>query len=460
MAALDDVVERATAGGVSAKYGKKVRRKLQQHLNALRGIEPPEAVAAAAAAAAEAEAEAARLQEEKRQAAAAAAAAAAKAAAEAQQARQAAILVRQQQQAAAQQNGHGGQRSPAAPASPAVQRKLPAGKPAAPAAKPPPPGFAPAQPPARAPASPAKAAYNPLATAQQRKPAPAAPAAQPAAAAPQAMPRPAWGQAAPAVQHQHQQHQHQQHQQQYSGAGGGSLFSAPPVQAPASLFSATAAAAHQQQPLLPSGAPGASLFAQGPPSGAASSSLFASHRERSIGGPPMAQQPGFASLAAFSSGGMGHADASSAPPASSAPLSSQFADLDIGELQQAGYESFAAEMPHRGGAAAAGGLLSADLAAAVFGASGGAPPVSLGEHVLQLHHHVGDAGGPSEPLEAGAQLLSRDLLGEIDGMQPGAAPLLRLPDSVDSLFAPAAPPAGAPPASAASTNFSAFRSLW
>lgn len=40
--ALDDVIERASLGGVSAKYGKKVRKKLQQSLNELRGIEPPE----------------------------------------------------------------------------------------------------------------------------------------------------------------------------------------------------------------------------------------------------------------------------------------------------------------------------------------------------------------------------------------------------------------------------------
>jgi hypothetical protein len=121
-----------------------------------------------------------------------------------------------------------------------------------------------------------------------------------------------------------------------------------------------------------------------------------------------------------------------------ASLSSQFADLDISEVQQAGYESFAA-----GGdvGAGAGSLISGGLAAAVFGTAA--------------------VGAVSEPLDGPGALLSRDLLGEIDGVAPGAAAaptMLGLSDSADSLFAPAAPSPGQP--SSASSSFSAFRSLW
>jgi hypothetical protein len=199
----------------------------------------------------------------------------------------------------------------------------------------------------------------------------------------------------------------------------------------------------------------------GPSSGG---SLFAAPSEQRAAAAPMGQQPAFASLAAFAgSGRAGGAGAS---------LASQFADLDIGELQQAGYESFAAggEMP-----AGMGGMLGADLAgmfgsapagaAAAAGASAHSSGGLLGSagasgHLLQQHQQ--DAG-----LEVGAELLSRDLLGELGGLQPAAtggqqgqgAPsgLLHLPDNADALFAPSAqsPAAGAPPGS-----FSAFRSLW
>jgi hypothetical protein len=78
----------------------------------------------------------------------------------------------------------------------------------------------------------------------------------------------------------------------------------------------------------------------------------------------------------------------------------------------------------------------------------------------------GLAGLLAEPLDSGAELLSRDLLGEIDGLAPGShqpqpPSLLHLPDSSASLFAPAAhSPAPTPPTATSTASFSAFRSLW
>lgn len=460
---LDDAIERACAGGVSAKYGKKVRKKVQQHLNELRGIEPPENAAAVAAAATAAETAAAghRQQLERAAAAAGAAAAASRAAAEAQQQR------RQQQQ-----NGHsGGAGSPStAPHSPAKYAppalKAPSSVPAA-AQRPLPPGFAPAQQPqpqGRVPPASAKPAYNPLAAAQQQRQQPEAVAQQAQQAA---LPRPAWGQVAPPASAAVQQ---AQQAQQYA-TGGGSLFAAlSPASlgpAPTSLFAAPplspaagAPTAQPQPPLLSATAPATSLFAAPPTASPAAGpstggSLFGSEPDVR---PVTSHQPAFASLAAFSARGAAAPAALPAVSSAGASLASQFADLDIGELQKAGYESFAA-----GGEA----LLSRDLSAAAApfspaGVGGGGGLGSLLPHAAAAPA----ATAPMQPgaLDAGAELLSRDLLGEIDGVPPqhSGGGVLGLADAgTGSLFGPpTAPAVSDSPSNAAASSFSALRSLW
>ena len=220
------------------------------------------------------------------------------------------------------------------------------------------------------------------------------------------------------------------------GGEGGGLFAPAP-----SVFDAGQRARLQQQqqqqqqqppsqPLFPGGAGGVSLFSGGAP-----------------GGPSLARpaHSAFTSLGAFSA---------------SASMSSQFADLDISEMQRAGYDSFSGAA----GGPALGTFIDRDLASQLFGGEGGAGGGAAGQGPMPggglgglraAHMRAAQAAqaaaAAQQASDPAAALLSKDLMGEIEGLdsassqQRGGDPMLSLPPDSAALFSPPTVPiAGLP----------------